>query len=224
MGCCYNKRMLALAGWSLLREGAKINIGDTLARLAMLVLVWLVLIVAQRSLARYQIFKSLSLQLNLLVLVVLGLVLIDPIYSIIDPRLRAGLQAVGLFLGVTIGLRLMDALFFDRLPRWRNKPQVPLVLRDIARWVLGVVAAVLIIRALFPTVNLNVLAVSSLVVGYIVGNATQDTLGNLFAGLALNAERPFQIGDWVTVGGSTGVVIDTTWRATRLRTKTETTS
>ena len=47
----------------------------------------------------------------------------------------------------------------------------------------------------------------------------QDTLGNLFAGLALNAERPFQIGDWVTVGGHTGVLVDTTWRATRLRTK-----
>jgi CRP-like cAMP-binding protein len=70
-------------------------------------------------------------------------------------------------------------------------------------------------------VDLNVLAVSSLVVGYIVGNATQDTLGNLFAGLALNTERPFQIGDWVTVSGHTGVVVDTTWRATRLRTKAD---
>jgi small-conductance mechanosensitive channel len=59
------------------------------------------------------------------------------------------------------------------------------------------------------------------VVGYIVGNATQDTLGNLISGLALNTERPFQIGDWVTVGSHTGVVVDTTWRATRLRTKAD---
>jgi CRP-like cAMP-binding protein len=80
---------------------------------------------------------------------------------------------------------------------------------------------VLIVRGFFPQVNLNVFAVSSLVVGYIVGNATQDTLGNLFAGLALNAERPFEIGDWVTVGGHTGVLVDTTWRATRLRTKAD---
>jgi CRP-like cAMP-binding protein len=93
------------------------------------------------------------------------------------------------------------------------------VLRDIARLGLALVALVLIVRGFFPEVNLNVFAVSSLVIGYIVGNATQDTLGNLFAGLALNAERPFQIGDWVTVGGHTGVLIDTTWRATRLQTK-----
>jgi CRP-like cAMP-binding protein len=79
----------------------------------------------------------------------------------------------------------------------------------------------MIVRGFFPGVNLNVLAVSSLVVGYIVGNATQDTLGNLFAGLALNAERPFHIGDWVLVAGHTGIVVDTTWRATRLKTKAE---
>jgi len=77
------------------------------------------------------------------------------------------------------------------------------------------------VRAFFPDVNLSVLAVSSLVAGYIVGNATQDTLGNLVAGLALNTETPFQIGDWVTVGGNTGVVVNTTWRATTLRTKAE---
>jgi small-conductance mechanosensitive channel/CRP-like cAMP-binding protein len=134
---------------------------------------------------------------------------------------RSAFKATAAFLGVTIGLKLLDLLFFDRLPKWRNQPQVPLVLRDIGRWILAVVALMLIVRSFFPGVNLNVLAVSSLVVGYIVGNATQDTLGNLFAGLALNAERPFQIGDWVTAGGHTGVVVDTTWRATRLRTKAE---
>jgi len=96
---------------------------------------------------------------------------------------------------------------------------MPLVVRDLGRWGLALIALVLIVRGFFPGVNLNVLAVSSLVVGYIVGNATQDTLGNLFAGLALNAERPFQIGDWVTAGGHAGMVVDTTWRATRLRTK-----
>ena len=79
-----------------------------------------------------------------------------------------------------------------------QKPPVPLVLRDIGRLGLALIALVLIVRGFFPEVNLNVFAVSSLVIGYIVGNATQDTLGNLFAGLALNAERPFQIADGIT--------------------------
>jgi small-conductance mechanosensitive channel/CRP-like cAMP-binding protein len=110
---------------------------------------------------------------------------------------------------------------FDVLAKWQKRPQVPLLLRDIGRWILSLVALILVIRGFFPGVNLDVFAMSSLVVGYIVGNATQDTLGNLIAGLALNTERPFQIGDWVTVSGNTGRVVDTTWRATRLRTKAE---
>jgi small-conductance mechanosensitive channel/CRP-like cAMP-binding protein len=130
-------------------------------------------------------------------------------------------RAAVVFLGVTVGLKLFDLLVFDRLTRWRKRPPVPLVLRHIGRLGLALIALVVIVRSFFPEVNLNVFAVSSLVIGYIVGNATQDTLGNLFAGLALNAERPFQIGDWVTVGGHTGVLVDTTWRATRLRTKAE---
>lgn len=175
----------------------------------------------QRFLLRHALFRSLGLQLNLLVVVLVVLVVLSPVLARMHGYLRSGLEALAAFLGVTIGLKLFDIIVFDWLPQRRKKPQVPIVLRDIARLVLSAVALVLIVRAFFPGVNLNVLAVSSLVVGYIVGNATQDTLGNLFAGLALNAERPFQIGDWVTAGGHTGVVVDTTWRATRLRTKAE---
>ena len=31
----------------------------------------------------------------------------------------------------------------------------------------------------------------------VVGLSLRDTLGNLFAGLAIQAQRPFQIGDWI---------------------------
>jgi small-conductance mechanosensitive channel/CRP-like cAMP-binding protein len=209
------------AAWSLMLEGAKLDLLDTLLRVGVLAVACLAFALGQRFLSRQHIFRSLGLQLNLFVLVLLVLLVLRPVLDQMNGYVRGALQATAVLLGVTMGLKLLDILLFDRLPRWRNKPQVPLVLRDIGRWALAVVALMLIVRGFFPGVNLNVLAVSSLVVGYIVGNATQDTLGNLFAGLALNAERPFQIGDWVTAGGHTGVVVDTTWRATRLRTKAD---
>jgi CRP-like cAMP-binding protein len=53
----------------------------------------------------------------------------------------------------------------------------------------------------------------------IVGLALQDTLGNLVAGLAVQIEKPFRVGDWVTLGGQDGVVSEITWRATKVRTK-----
>lgn len=73
------------------------------------------------------------------------------------------------------------------------------------------------------------LVVSMLVVGrgflatatagaVIVGLALQDTLGNFFAGLAIQIEKPFRVGDWVNLWED-GMVMEVTWRATKIRTK-----
>src|SRR5262252_3950077 len=59
---------------------------------------------------------------------------------------------------------------------------------------------------------------TSAVVGAVVGLALQDTLGNLFAGIALHSEAPVHVGDWVRVGDRDGRVEQVSWRAMRLRT------
>jgi CRP-like cAMP-binding protein len=41
----------------------------------------------------------------------------------------------------------------------------------------------------------------------------------MFAGLAIQVEKPFRVGHWVSVGSHEGVVSEVTWRATKLRTK-----
>src|SRR5947208_4653278 len=53
----------------------------------------------------------------------------------------------------------------------------------------------------------------------VVGFALQDTLGNFFAGLAIQIEKPFRVGHWVSVRGTDGLVSEITWRATKVRTK-----
>ena len=54
----------------------------------------------------------------------------------------------------------------------------------------------------------------------IVGLAFQDTLKNVFSGLAMDIEKPFKPGDWLLLDGDRPVlVVDMTWRTTRLRTK-----
>lgn len=46
----------------------------------------------------------------------------------------------------------------------------------------------------------------------------QQTLGDLFSGLALTMEKPLEIGDWIRLSdGTEGEVQDINWRATRLR-------
>jgi CRP-like cAMP-binding protein len=63
------------------------------------------------------------------------------------------------------------------------------------------------------------LLTTSAVGAVVIGFALQDTLGNLFAGLAIQIEKPFRVGQWVQFGDREGQVQEITWRATKLRTK-----
>jgi small-conductance mechanosensitive channel/CRP-like cAMP-binding protein len=60
---------------------------------------------------------------------------------------------------------------------------------------------------------------TSAVGAVVIGFALQDTLGNTFAGLAIQVEKPFRVDQWVRIGSFEGRVVAITWRATRLRTK-----
>jgi small-conductance mechanosensitive channel len=143
----------------------------------------------------------------------------ETISRVIHPGASLALWAGLLYMSIYIGLRISDIVLFEIIiPKRRHVP-IPVVLRDICRWTLSLAALFLSIRLFFPGVNFNAFAISSIVLGYILGNASQETLGNLISGLALNTENTFSIGDWVSVGGQTGKVIDMTWRTTCLRTK-----
>jgi small-conductance mechanosensitive channel len=63
-----------------------------------------------------------------------------------------------------------------------------------------------------------VLATSG-VLAIVLGLALQNTLADVFSGLAINVERPFGAGDWITIPDHVeGQVIEINWRATRIRT------
>jgi MscS family membrane protein len=54
--------------------------------------------------------------------------------------------------------------------------------------------------------------------GLAVAFAAQKTLENLFGAVAIAGDRPFKVGDFVTIGGTTGTVEDVGLRSTRVRT------
>jgi small conductance mechanosensitive channel len=56
------------------------------------------------------------------------------------------------------------------------------------------------------------------VIGLAVGLAAQDTLGNVIAGFSILWDRPFRIGDRVTIAGTYGLVTRIGLRSTRMRT------
>ena len=54
--------------------------------------------------------------------------------------------------------------------------------------------------------------------GLAIALAAQDTLANVIGSLAIVGDRPFQVGDWVLVGGYEGTVERVGLRSTRVRT------
>ena len=100
---------------------------------------------------------------------------------------------------------LVNPLRADRVP-----DKFPTILQDAIVIVLVLLASTFLSQQLVTTS-----AVSAVVIGF----ALQDTLGNAFAGLAIQSEKPFHVGQWVRVGDHEGRVAEVTWRATKLRTK-----
>jgi len=98
-------------------------------------------------------------------------------------------------------------------------PRQRKLLTDLFNVMLYVAAAGFIAIETFDLEPTGVFATSS-VVAIVLGFALQQLLADIFAGVALNMERPFKAGDWITMDGVQGMVLETNWRATHLRTRT----
>jgi small-conductance mechanosensitive channel/CRP-like cAMP-binding protein len=125
-----------------------------------------------------------------------------------DAVLLGGLARLVL---VAAGLVAVVALLFNPWRHDRPSDRVPAIVQDVIVIALFAVAATMLLDERVLTTS----AVGAVVVGF----ALQDTLGNLFAGLAIQVEKPFRVGHWIKVGGFEGKVQEVTWRATKLLTK-----
>ena len=117
-------------------------------------------------------------------------------------------------------VRALNSLIFGLIFRLRSGFEAPTLVRNVFSIVAFTALFLLIFSSIFENVNLGALFTTSAIFGVILGLALQDTLGNFFAGISLQADRPFQIGDVITVGAlrQTGVVEEITWRAVKIRT------
>lgn len=116
------------------------------------------------------------------------------------------------------GLTLINQLLFQDAQEGSWRANVPKIFLDLSRtfWVL--VGAALVCSTVWEADLaglLTALGVGSLVIGL----ALQDSLGNIFSGIALLFERPVSIGDWVQIGDITGYVKEITWRSVHVYTQ-----
>jgi small-conductance mechanosensitive channel/CRP-like cAMP-binding protein len=153
--------------------------------------------------------RKLRLSVALLVAAIV-ISLVEVLYRGLTPDAAVQLRV---FQNLAIAAALINAVVLiainpfrvDRVPE-----RFPAIVQDALIIGLVLLAATFISDRLLTTS-----AVSAVVLGF----ALQDTLGNAFAGLAIQSEKPFHVGHWIRVGEFEGSVAEVTWRATKLRTK-----
>lgn len=131
-----------------------------------------------------------------------------------------GLQLVFLAVLTYLFVRVLNNFIFGLVYKLRSGFEAPTLVRNIFSIVAFTALFLIIFSSIFKNVNLGALFTTSAIFGVILGLALQDTLGNFFAGISLQADRPFQVGDVITVGAQkhSGVVEEITWRAVKIRT------
>jgi small-conductance mechanosensitive channel/CRP-like cAMP-binding protein len=114
-----------------------------------------------------------------------------------------------------IGARLLtmslDAAFQSR--HWHRERLFQDVLGALV-FLAAVVASLAFVLGL-PVTGL---VATSGALAIVLGLAIQSTLSDVFAGIVLNTTEPYHIGDWVSVDGVEGKVLEMNWRATHLLT------
>lgn len=114
----------------------------------------------------------------------------------------------------TARLMVLQYLFLGSM-----KHGVPLLLVNIFSLIMSIALLFWGINRIFG-LELGPLLATSAAASVILGLALQDTLGNLFAGISLQLDRNFEIGDWLEITSgiqkATGQVKEISWRSTTL--------
>ena len=100
----------------------------------------------------------------------------------------------------------------------RRKVSLPLFVLDIGGLFFIILVSLFVVSEVFDA-DLTGLFVGSTVASAVIGLSLQNILGNLFAGITLQIESPFTIGDWVEVAGHEAMVVRQNWRTLAVLTR-----
>ena len=145
----------------------------------------------------------------LLLLMYVGISPDSPIYS---PLSYGALFFLLAALGRTWFLLCTSSIVAHRLVR-----PLPKIFLDLVQAMIYLVVLLVVLKA--AEVDTSSLVTGSALVTAAIGFSMKDTIGNMFAGLAIQVQRPFEIDDWIQFDQYShhiGKVLEINWRATKV--------
>ncbi len=115
-------------------------------------------------------------------------------------------------------VRILSNIVTNTILRNTGSYEITTLLRNVFSIAIYIIAFTMLVKAQFDT-DLTTFFAGSTIIAVVLGLALQDTLGNLFAGISMQADQPFQIGDVINIPNKgSGVVENLSWRGVKLRT------
>lgn len=144
----------------------------------------------------------------------------SPLPDEVQAIVGQGVAVLIIFSATLVAGNVASGLLNSSLRIGPNQSAASGIVRTLVRGVVLLVGLSLVLHSLGVSIGPILTALG--VGGLAVALALQDTLGNLFAGIHILLEKPFQIGHFVRLeGGDEGFVKDIGWRTTRLQTLNE---
>lgn len=140
------------------------------------------------------------------------------VYGIsIDIRNHDGAALV--LLSTAIVVALVNRYVWDFYFEKKRRTPIPHFPRQVVALLIFLIALLCVLWYGYHADRwLTGLLAGSGIAAIIIGLAGQNLLGGIIAGVSLQINRPYKVGDWLKVGDTYAEVMEINWRSTRLRT------
>ncbi len=114
---------------------------------------------------------------------------------------------------------LLDRYYWGLYWEHKRRATIPHFLRQVVALFIYLIALLLVLSVGYHAeAQLKGLLAGSGIAAIVLGFATQDLFGGIIAGIALQINKPYKVGDWLHVSDKHAEVMEINWRSTRFRT------
>jgi small-conductance mechanosensitive channel/CRP-like cAMP-binding protein len=132
---------------------------------------------------------------------------------------RNHVGAAAILLSTALIVALFNRYVWDWYFEKRKQTPIPHFLREVVGGLIFLIALLIVLSAGYHAeAQLKGLLAGSGVAAIIIGFAGQNFFAGIIAGMSLQINRPYKVGDWLKIGDTYGEVREINWRSTRLRT------
>src|SRR5438270_4512547 len=132
---------------------------------------------------------------------------------------RNHIGAAAILFSTALVVALVNRYVWNWYFEKRKQTPIPHFLREVVGGLIFLIALLIVLSAGYHAEReLKGVLAGSGIAAIILGFAGQNLFGGIIAGVSLQINRPYKVGDWLKVGDTYGEVREINWRSTRLRT------